>query len=545
MKGAKGGKRDQKVSKLYSAWNKREIEEELEAIQSHRRQDGLNLNTTESGINEIDDLSVDEKSLGTINKDISIQEKNPIHIQKTKIEFDLIKEKDIQKQIEEKSMEQEQKIPIAEKENMQFQEQDELQEIEPNSLTTIDTLIPEQEIKPSIEQKQEEVKQEEEKQESSSKAIEFSSDKVDFFQQKEEYTYETKLENEILLELEKMLKEDYYEIKDLEYQLKVLTQKEEDAVLQEEIERVKEELEALLDKFDIIKKKYEELKNSADFTDVNLFDNNYLSNLINNYKKEVQDNIVIDDLIKRVKETEDYIGIIEKIVYVEKEKEDLGDKVEEKKEEFEERDTSFEKLEDQFNNIDKINSEIESFQNSLNGILKDITQKIDNMGKIYEKTETYSRIVPDINRLFQAMAQFMASTMIPRTKAGNVLRAGLIINGIQQLRQAFKIERKTETKQVTEFVNYEKDILKNMTNMDDFVRKLNDASNGIKEMKQTFKEELLDYVDSIPEFKELMENIENVEKELEEKKYYLNKYNKDMKRELERNNAKVYVYKNS
>ena len=143
------------------------------------------------------------------------------------------------------------------------------------------------------------------------------------------------------------------------------------------------------------------------------------------------------------------------------------------------------------------------------------------------------------------MAQFMASTMIPRTKAGNVLRAGLIINGIQQLRQAFKIERKTETKQVTEFVNYEKDILKNMTNMDDFVRKLNDASNGIKEMKQTFKEELLDYVDSIPEFKELMENIENVEKELEEKKYYLNKYNKDMKRELERNNAKVYVYKNS
>lgn len=535
MKGAKGGQRDRKISRLYTEKNKSALQEELEAIKAHRIHDGLNLNRDENGINDLEEIEMNEEEIGILPNSEVVN--NHINPQKTQIEFELKEEKVSQSKeeninneiINEQVKEEDKNVTIIvqndalEKDHKNVGiaiEEDQIYEENHDQFTyNSENLTETNDIEPSYD---------------------------DFIETKEqeEYTKETKLEQEILFELEKMLKEDYYEIKDLEYQLKILTQKEEDAVLQEEVDDLKKQLEALLDKFDIIKKKYEELKNSKDFTDVHLFDNNYLSNLINNYKKEVQDNIVIDDLIQRVKETEDYISIMEKIVYVENEKEYLTNRVDDKKEEFSYRDTSFEELEEQYNDIDKINNEIESFSNTLDSILNDITKKIDNMGSISNKTETYSKIVPDMNRLFRAMLQFTASTMIPRTRVGNVVRAGLMVNAIHDLSHTFRTEQRTETKQVVEFVNYEKDILKNVTSLDSFVGKIDGASNSIKDMKQIFKDEFNEYVAFIPEYKELMQNMENIEKELEEKRYYLNKYNQQMKRELERNNAKILIYKN-
>ena len=61
----------------------------------------------------------------------------------------------------------------------------------------------------------------------------------------EEFTKNEKLETEVLDEIDRMLKEDYYEIKDLEYQIQVLNSKEKEAVRLEEVEAIRKELENL------------------------------------------------------------------------------------------------------------------------------------------------------------------------------------------------------------------------------------------------------------------------------------------------------------
>ncbi len=534
MKGAKGGQRDKKVSKIYQTYNKTSIQEELEAIKAHRNQDGLNVNKDENGINNIENLEINPEELTIIPEDIGIKENKSIPIQKTEIPFDLQQEPILEELSDKRKENEFIQEESEEKNEMNFEDEKEEEEFVEDK--KIVGLAPEETLQQIS--KEESIEQEDVVEQKQKEAEDIE------IEEQEEYTKETELEQEILLGFEKMLKEDYYTIKDLEYQFQVLTQKEEDAVLQDEIEDLKTELEKLLEKFDAIKKKYEDLKNSKDFTDVELFDQKYLSDLVNNYKKEVQDNLVIDDLIKQIKETEDYIGIVEKIIYVEHEKDTLEEKIDEKKEEFTSRDTSFEELEEQYNDVEKINDEIEVFRNSLDDMLQDISKKIDTMGNITSKTETYTRLVPDMNRVFRAMAQFMAFSTIPRTRVGNIVRAGLMIGAIRDLTHAFHTERKTETKQVAEFVNYEKDILGNMTNIDEFVGKLDDATDTIKDMKQTFKEEIEEYASSIPEFKELLKNMEAIEKELEEKRYYLYKYNDDMKKELDRHNTKLMVYKN-
>lgn len=542
MKGAKGGQRDKKVSKIYQTYNKTSIQEELEAIKAHRRQDGLNINKDENGINDIENLEINTEELTIITENVGIKEKQSVPAQKTEIPFDLQQEPILEELSNGKEEKESLQETMEEKNEINFNgEEEEKQEVEEKQEAEVENkkivgLAPEE--TPQQISKEESIDQEEVVQQGQKEVEDIE------IEEQEEYTKETELEQEILLGFEKMLKEDYYTIKDLEYQFQVLTQKEEDAVLEDEIEDLKTELEKLLEKFDMIKKKYEDLKNSKDFTDVELFDQHYLSELVNNYKKEVQNNLVIDDLIKQIKETEDYIGIVEKIIYVEHEKDTLEEKIDEKKEEFTSRDTSFEELEEQYNDVEKINNEIEVFRNSLDDMLQDISKKIDTMGNITSKTETYTRLVPDMNRVFRAMAQFMAFSTIPRTRVGNLVRAGLMIGAIRDLTHALHTERKTETKQVAEFVNYEKDILGNMSNIDEFVGKLDDATDTIKDMKQTFKEEIEEYASSIPEFKELLKNMEAIEKELEEKKYYLYKYNDDMKKELDRHNTKLMVYKN-
>lgn len=522
MKGAKGGIRDRKITEAYRKKNNSSLEEELEAIKDHRKHDGLNLNKNENGIYDIETLGGPQNYSTEIKENRKLLPKEEISRKEVQIENSKTKEEQINiENLLQESFPKHKGVEIEEKEYNALNESYEINKAE-NDFNKEEIVNIDEEKIPIKEEKTNNKEPEELKKDA----------KIE------------KAETEIVLEFERMLKEDYYEIKDLEYKLKVLTQKEEDALLQEEVETLKKELEVLLDKFTLLKNKYEELKNAKDLNTIRIFDNDYLQNLINNYKKDVQNNIEVDDLIKRVKETEEYISIIEKVVYVEHEKDHLEKKVEDKEEEFEDRDIKFEELEKEYADVEKINKELESFNNTLNGLVKDMAHKIDHMGKIYDKTETYRRIVPDMNRIFRAMLQFAVSTRIPRTRTGNVARAALILGGLNNLAHAFVNEQRTEVIKVAEFTNYEREITENINTITQFSSKLHDTSNFLKEIKQEFKDVLGEYADSIPEFKELMNNMDQMEKELEEKQFYMDKYQNEMKKELDRNNAKALVYKN-
>ena len=145
------------------------------------------------------------------------------------------------------------------------------------------------------------------------------------------------------------------------------------------------------------------MKNSENFADITLLDNNYLAELLNEYKEQTKENMLVFDLVEKVKDASMYVSIMEKVILVEKEKDHLKEIVEEKKEDFEYRDTNFEQIEKEYNNVEKINQEIEKFNFNMEQILKSIAGKVDKMGKITEKVEQKTRWVTDMNRFFLAI----------------------------------------------------------------------------------------------------------------------------------------------
>lgn len=543
MKGAKGGLRDRDISNKFRVKNKSSKIEEKEAIKSHRIHDGYNFNEDKFVINKEDNKIKDNSDINNNEESFILKEDTFVNNVSNEEE---IKQEEMLSSLDDNddvvSLEQEE-IDKEEQDNDKVENEEHNEEETKENIEENKNEIQEEQIDLNILEDKEEVKQEDITKEEPNKKHNVGID-IDEEKEQEEFNRQDELEKEIFDEINRILKEDYYEIKDLEYQIKVLTQKEEDAVLTDEVEDLKIQLEALLERFDKLREKYEQIEKNKNFDSIRLLDSNYLTYLLTEYKKEVEDKVIMDDLVERLEEAQDYISIMEKVVYIEKEREDLEKSVDEKKEDFSYRDLTYDDLEKSYNDIEKINSEVERFNISMDGILKNVENKIDKMGEVYTKVEQNTRLVVDTNRFFRAMIDFANASILPRNTRGNIMRGMLYADAIGNLRATLGIRTTREERQVSNYTDYSKDILKGMSTIDDYVLKMDDAMDDLSDIRKTFKDEIEEYASEIPEFKEMLENMENMEKQLEEQKYLLNKYNNRMKRELERSNAKVLVYKN-
>ena len=535
MKGAKGGKRDRFISENFRKRNQSAKEKELEAKKSHQKIDGFRFSDKKIEKQESKDKEEQQNILNEVQEEqenfVSSKQEETEEI-KQEIEIEIVSPRSFIQDplVDEKNTEDEEKNEVVEEDLTKKEEPPrkrkkavgvDKQEQKPNYNYNIDydenVNVKEEFPKEKIEEKKEEP---------------------------EEFTKNEKLETEVLDEIDRMLKEDYYEIKDLEYQIQVLNSKEKEAVRLEEVEAIRKELENLLKRLEQLKDKYNAMKNSENFADITLLDNNYLAELLNEYKEQTKENMLVFDLVEKVKDASMYVSIMEKVILVEKEKDHLKEIVEEKKEDFEYRDTNFEQIEKEYNNVEKINQEIEKFNFNMEQILKSIAGKVDKMGKITEKVEQKTRWVTDMNRFFLAIGQFALASRIPRNRRGNLVRTMIIVGAFADLNRVVTRKEATEMKRSASYIDYSSEISASISDLSTYMYQVDQAFTSIDEIRNLIKRELGEYVDSVPEFQDLMKNVDNTEKQLEEQKYYLEKYNYEAKRELERNNAKVLIYKN-
>ena len=535
MKGAKGGKRDRFISENFRKRNQSAKEKELEAMKSHQKIDGFRFSDKKIEKQESKDKEEQQNILNEVQEEqenfVSFKQEETEEI-KQEIEIEIVSPRSFIQDplVDEKNTEDEEKNEVVEEDLTKKEEPPrkrkkavgvDKQEQKPNYNYNIDydenVNVKEEFPKEKIEEKKEEP---------------------------EEFTKNEKLETEVLDEIDRMLKEDYYEIKDLEYQIQVLNSKEKEAVRLEEVEAIRKELENLLKRLEQLKDKYNAMKNSENFADITLLDNNYLAELLNEYKEQTKENMLVFDLVEKVKDASMYVSIMEKVILVEKEKDHLKEIVEEKKEDFEYRDTNFEQIEKEYNNVEKINQEIEKFNFNMEQILKSIAGKVDKMGKITEKVEQKTRWVTDMNRFFLAIGQFALASRIPRNRRGNLVRTMIIVGAFADLNRVVTRKEATEMKRSASYIDYSSEISASISDLSTYMYQVDQAFTSIDEIRNLIKRELGEYVDSVPEFQDLMKNVDNTEKQLEEQKYYLEKYNYEAKRELERNNAKVLIYKN-
>jgi hypothetical protein len=130
--------------------------------------------------------------------------------------------------------------------------------------------------------------------------------------------------------------------------------------------------------------------------------------------------------------------------------------------------------------------------------------------------------------------------MIPCTKGGQLLKIGLMMGAIGGIASSFKV-RTRESKVTTNinFTDYAKEIQTSINSIQDMSLMIDKTRLDIKNIKTEFIKEFGQYINVIPEYAELMANLDTVEKTLIIHAGIAKEYDKKLEQTLEENNVKV------
>lgn len=344
---------------------------------------------------------------------------------------------------------------------------------------------------------------------------------------------------DFLDELEKTVKINYYEIERIKYELSVIDDKEKDEETSKEIELLVDRLNKLIAKLEQIKKDLY----SNNYSDIikHITSDAVIKELMNEYKTAFNNNDDISQAqLLQIVQIREYINLLNEVVDVETKTSKLNDTLNEKKDKFDIRDTEFDKLEGKYNDIVKVNNHIKNFTNDFNYIVSNLEARVKSSYDITKTVEYKSEIVINYAKLLTATLAMSSSRIIPPTRGGNLLKTGLLIGSIASLASFARVRTK-QSKTITKisYIDYESDILKNINSIKNVGLTIDKAMHDLKYIKEEFDKEFSEYKSSIPEFYELMINLNKVEKELKVRKQLTIDFERKLDYTLQKNNTKV------
>lgn len=331
--------------------------------------------------------------------------------------------------------------------------------------------------------------------------------------------------HKIIVEYEKKLKDIRFDLRQIIYDYQVLADEEEKVVL-------KKEAEKLFDQLSFIISQIEELKSKIQIDNIDRYDDQYLYYLIEDYLDEFQDGKILSEL----KDSPLYVLISERLNELEKKKNSFSKKVEDKKEKLEKKEIAFEQFKNKYYSIEDMKKNFEMFQKDQEKYLVDLQYKINNATSIKERVDIQFQ---GLNAQSKKLLKFLTFSML---FPGSRMARGMALSTLSYLALMSKIvQQHTITKkyQVVEVMNYSQEIENSMESIRGTISLIGKTSGDIDKMILEIKDRFSDYFGVLPECDELLSNLLNIKKELEEKEYEMKKILKQQEEELERNNAKV------
>lgn len=347
------------------------------------------------------------------------------------------------------------------------------------------------------------------------------------------------LEFKVATELERLLKENRYQLKKLYTELDMI-QKEKDSIYQvSDTEQAIEEIERLLTYLEQIKRELEVISKSHNLDHIFELKDSYFTDLVEEYKNYVKDQQVIDDTMKDLKRSEEYTDLMKRILEFERMQEDLSLELEDKRKEFEERDANFESLQDEYLDLEKVGKEIEGLISDSEKYLKEIENKVNEAVEVTKRTEIKLHYAMGV--LTRALLLFSLLKMNPKPKANLVtaVETMVAVNLIHKLLTPTK-----EQKTITEYHyhDYQSMIVHALGDIDSIDSLVREGIHQIQDLKRTFENEFSSYEAVFPEYKELIGSIEQMEKDLLEREDHMHCIKDEMKQQLNKNNEKVLEY---
>ena len=332
-------------------------------------------------------------------------------------------------------------------------------------------------------------------------------------------------DKKIVAGYEEKLKEVRGELKKLIYEYNVLAQAAEDLTDSKEAEEVLQQLS-------IIIKKIEELKEKIKIENPEAENDTYLTEIVDQYIEEFSNK----NTVAEVKDSELYIMIADKLEEVTEKTETLTNKVEDTKDKLELDEEAFANLKESYYNFENFNNQLIIFQNEQDYLLKDLEKKVSESTTVTEQVEYRVQL---LNRQNKRLLQMIALPMlIPGNRSAKAI-ATATASYLYFMRNLLTPRLREQRYRVISVIDYSREIENNISRIEDATHTLGKTSNKLEEMIKKIEVDFKDYLDQIPECRELLNNLNKLLGDLKEKEEELEKTKQEQEKLLETNNQKV------
>lgn len=332
-------------------------------------------------------------------------------------------------------------------------------------------------------------------------------------------------DKKIVSQYEESLKEIKGELKNIIYEFTILENTTSEIYNSKKAEQV-------LDQLIIIIKKLEELKEKIKLELTTLEDDTYLTYLVDNYIEDFKNNKTVDG----VKDSGLYIMLSDKIEEAKTTTQNLNNHILEEKEKLELDEAKFSLLKESYYDFENFNNQLLLFQNEQDQILKDLEQKVKESTTITEQVEYKMKAMSrQSKRLLKMLTLPM---LIPGNRSAKAMATGTAayLYFLHNLLNP-KLERKKY--RIIKVTDYSKDIENNIAKIEETTNLLTKTSTKLKDMIEKIEIDFKDYIKEIPEYKELLNNLNSLLNNLKEKEEELARIKKNQEKVLEENNQKV------
>lgn len=539
--GTKGGKRDRKITIFNKKRKKKrailEEEKKKETMQKEKIQKTPILPEKEKI--DISSTSYRRKKIGikpdtTLSKEEPFKERNFIHKEENlspdKKRENPVSIDDSKEKIEEKKQ-PEIKKPIKElkKDSIQIEMNKGIEEEMELEKETFPFEIPEEK---NIYPKSTNIRKATSKKGGTPPLTLEKKEEISPIKEKESITY---LEKEIIHVLDENIKDIQYDLKKLDSEVYTIKKEMNQEIGQEELEELELEIENLIIKIETLKKEMESLKKTFALDFPVEVPDNYLIYLVDEYKEKQMER---DYLEKRLNENKEYLSLVEQIILIEKEKDTLSEKVKEKQDKLGLNEKEIQKLNEEVISLEDSFKDLEKLMETQEKILKELESKVNDTVHITERVEFISRTIEhSIIDLFLLMATLKHNLSLK----GNALalaQAAITLDLILKL--TTPIEERVKVKE-NDLVDYKNMITNSIMDVGKLNTIVDQNIESIASIRHTFLHDYKEY-SYLDSYQNTLKKLEELENNMQDRKSQITRIEKDMERQLEKNEAKVKQY---
>ena len=258
----------------------------------------------------------------------------------------------------------------------------------------------------------------------------------------------------------------------------------------------------------------------------------YLTDIVDQYMDEFKNK----NIVSEIKDSDLYIMIAEKLEEVTEKTGTLTNKVEDTKDKLELDESQFDKLKESYYNFENFNNQLIAFQSEQDFLLKDLEKKVSESTSITEQVQYRVQLM---NRQNRRLLQMIALPMlIPGNRSARAI-ASATAAYLYFMRNLLNPRLREQRYRIISVIDYSSEIEKNISKIEDAAISISKTSNKLEEMIRKIEVDFKDYMDTIPECRELLSNLNKLLSDLKEKEEELQKTKQEQEKLLETNNQKV------